>query len=89
MIGTGIVTAIARGSGTGIENETVVVKGLEIGTVEIVGMEEEGWIGSKTIIGMEGMEAGTGTVTEVGQVPLLGTVTGGHLKVQLPLLMIV
>lgn len=56
------------------------MKGLEIGMVEVVGMEEEG-IGD---IEMEEMEQGTGTVIEAGHAPLLDVDTGGHLEVQFP-----
>ncbi|KAF3433148.1 hypothetical protein FNV43_RR24250 [Rhamnella rubrinervis] len=73
--GTGIVIE----SGTSIGKEIPIVKDLEIGMVELVGMEEEGGIGTP---GMEEMEAGIGTVTGAGHVLLLGMVTGGHLEVQ-------
>lgn len=75
VIGTGIVT----GSGTDIENVIQIVKGLESGMAEVVGMEGEGRIGGP---GMEEMGAGIGTVIEAGHVPLLDIVTGGHLEVQ-------
>lgn len=77
--GTGIVTEIEIGNGTDIENGILIVKDLEIGMVEAVGMEEEGGIGS---LGMEEKEAGIGTAKGAGHALLLGMVTGGHLKVQ-------
>lgn len=77
--GTSTMIESETGSGTGIEIEIPIVKDLEIGMVEVVGMEEEGGIGTP---GMEEMEAGIGTVTEAGRVLLLGMVTGGHLEVQ-------
>lgn len=75
--GTGIENK--TGNGTGIENVILIVKDLEIGTVEVVGMEEEGGTGTP---GMEEMEAGIGTATGAGHALLLGMVTGGHLEVQ-------
>lgn len=77
--GTGIMTEIEIGNGTDIENEIMIVKDLESGMVEVVGMEEEAGIGS---LGMEEKEAGIGTVTGAGHAPLLGMVAGGHLEVQ-------
>ncbi|CAB4271232.1 unnamed protein product [Prunus armeniaca] len=62
-----------RRSGTDIENAIQIVKGLESGMAEVVGMEGEGRIGGP---GMEEMGAGIGTVIEAGHVPLLDIVTG-------------
>lgn len=79
VIETGNVIEIESVSGTDIEIGTWIVKGLEIGMGEVVGMEEELGIGD---LEMEGMEPGTGIVIEAGHAPLLGTDTGGHLEVQ-------
>lgn len=70
VIGTGIVIETVRGRESVTEN--VIVRGLESGMVEVVGMEGGGVIG----------EAGTDTVIVANHVPLLGMVTGGHLEVQ-------
>ena len=77
LIGTGIVIGIKTGSGTDTGNEPVSEKVLVRKLVEEAGMGEEDWIGSKTITGTEEMEAGTGTVTGVDHVLLLGMVIGG------------
>lgn len=74
-----IETGIVIESETDFEIGTQIVKGIEIGMVEVVGMEEEGWIGDTK---MEEMELGTGTGTGAGHAPLLGMDTGGHLEVQ-------
>lgn len=75
---TRIMIVIEIGSRLDTENETEIVKGLETGTLEVIGMEEEGIGGS----GMEEMEAGIGTVIGAGHVHLIGMVTEGHLEVR-------
>lgn len=78
VTGTRIMIVIEIGSRLDTENETEIVKGLETGMLEVIGMEEEGIGGS----GMEEMEAGIGTVIGAGHVHLIGMVTEGHLEVQ-------
>ena len=80
MIETGLVTEIETGNETDTENENA--KGLESGMVGDIEMEEEEQIGGTAVPGMGEMEAGIGTVSGVGQVPLLGIATGGPHKVQ-------
>ena len=76
LIGTGIGIGIKTGSGTDTGNEPVSEK------VLVRKLVEETGIGSKTITGMEEMEAGTGTVIGVDHVLLLGMVIGGLQEVQ-------
>ena len=91
MTGTGIVIGIKTESGTDTGNETVTGKGLARGMVEEVGMGGEGWTGSKTITGMEGMEAGTDIVNEMcgwrvmgaDYISLLGMVIGQRPEIHL------
>lgn len=68
-------TTIEIWTGTVIasENETVIVVGPENGVIG-VGMEEGRWMEGP---GMEEMEAGIGTVTEVGLALLVGMGVGG------------
>lgn len=79
VIGTGIMIVIETGSGIDTENETKIVKGQEMGMLEVVGMEGERWIVGP---GMAEKEAGIGTVIGAGHVHLLGVVTEDHLEVQ-------
>lgn len=78
-IETGIVIEIGGESGTGTGTGTQIVRGTEIGMVEAVVTEEEGWTGDPE---MEEMEAGIGTVTVAVHSPQLGMETEGHLEVQ-------
>ena len=75
--GTGIMIVIETGSGIDTENE--IVKGLETGMLEVAAMEGEEWIGGRE---MEEKVAGIGTVIGAGHDHLLGMVTEGHLEVQ-------
>ena len=91
LTGTGIVIEIKTKSRTGTGNETVIGKGPERGMVEEVGMGGEGWTGSKTITGMEEIEAGTDIVIETrgwrvmgtDHISLLGMVIGRHPEIHI------
>lgn len=75
MTGTSIM--IETRIGTDIGNVIWIVKGLENGMVEVVGMER-GIGGTR----MEETEAEIGTRTAAGHVPLVDIVTGGPQEVQ-------
>ena len=91
LTGTGIVIGIKTKSRTGTGNETMIGKGPERGMVEEVGMGGEGWTGSKTITGMEEIEAGTDIVNEMcgwrvmgaDYISLLGMVIGQRPEIHL------
>lgn len=78
VTGTGITIVIETGSEIDTKNE--IVTGLEKKMLEVVGMEEEEWIGGP---GMAEKEVGIGTEIGAGHVLLLGMVAEGHLEVQL------
>lgn len=82
VTGTGIMIVIETGSeiDTENENEIEIVTGLEKKMLEVVGMEDEEWIGGP---GMAEKEVGIGTEIGAGHVLLLGMVAEGHLEVQL------
>lgn len=76
--GTGIGAETERGNGIATGNVVEIVRGHERGTVEVVMMEVEEWIGDP---GKVEMVPGIGTKTEAGLAPLSGMVTGVHLEV--------
>lgn len=79
VTGIGIVIKITIGSGIGIEIETQIVKGLGSMMLEVIEMEEGGWIIGRE---MEEMEVETGTVIGAGHAPLVSIATEGLLEVQ-------